>query len=357
MFKKLIILVIIFSIAATGIYYYQHLSNGTSQQQNSKSILTVDVVKIKHQTIHDEIEALGTAFANEAVNITSTDTDKIAQIRFEDGQSVKKDDVIVLLEQNEEQAQKQAIEAQVLEHERELKRLEDLLKRNAAAKNEFDARNTLLMISKHRIAEIEARINDKTIRAPFDGILGLRKISVGSLVVPGTIITTIDDISQIKLDFSVPSVYLDVVKEGLEIKAVSDALPDKAFVGKVTKVSPRVDPRTRSVEVRAILPNPDHVIKPGILLSVSLFRNEREALIVPEESIIQLQKNHYVFVTSQENNVERKQISIGKRHPGWVEVLSGLEEGEQVIVRGISRVRPGQQVQVKEVPFNIQMGH
>lgn len=346
MFKKLIFIVLLVSIFS-GIYYYYHPEIRTGQKISNQTAKSVQVVAAKLETIHDEIEALGTAYANEAVNITSTDTDKIVEIRFEDGQAVKKGDVIVVLEQEEELAQKKAEEAQVAEHERELKRLDDLLKRNATAKNEYDGRKTLLSISKHRISEIQARIDDKTIRAPFDGVLGLRKISVGSLVAPGDVITTLDDISKIKLDFSIPSVYLDVVKENLAIQAKSDAYSGKAFAGKVTKISPRIDPITRTVEVRALLPNPDLTIKPGMLLRVHLLRNEREAIMIPEEAIIQLQRLHYVMVVTEDNIVERKQVDIGKRQPGLVEIIAGLQVGEQVIIRGITSVRSGDEVQIE----------
>ncbi len=352
-FKKIFLSFIIISIFIA-IYTYYHQGSGyASRQPRQDQPLKVKVATIKPQTIYDEIEALGTVFANEAVNITSTDTDKISEIRFDDGQAVKKDEIIILLRQDEEQAQKKAEAAQVLEHERELQRLEDLLKRNAAAKTEYDTRKTQLLIAQHRIAETQARIEDKTIRAPFDGILGLRKISVGALVEPGTIITTLDDISQIKLDFSVPSIYLDVVKENLEIKAEAEAFPDQVFKGKVTKISPRVDSITRTVEVRALLPNPNRLIKPGLLLTVRLLRNQRQALMVPEESTIQLQSSHYVLVVTDNLTVERKQIEIGKRQPGWVEVLSGVQEGDKVITRGISRVKPGATVAIDETISNL----
>jgi len=346
--QKILFFFILLVVVSFGFYFNQMHSDNQPIGNNKAKPLTVEVTAIKPQTIHDEIEALGTAFANEAVDISTTDTDKISEILFNDGQAVKKGDIIIKLQQNEELAQKQAAESQVLEDERELSRLEDLLKRKATSKTEYDTRKTRLLIAQHRLSEIEARIQDKTILAPFDGILGLRKISVGALVEPGTVITTIDDISQIKLDFSVPSIYLDVVKEGLEINAESEAFPGQKFKGTVTKVSSRVDPTTRTVEVRALLPNPKLLIKPGILFSVNLLRNERLALMVPEEAIIQLQRNHYVLVVTDNLKVKQQQIEIGKRQPGLVEVLSGINENDKVIVRGITRVKHGSTVTIDD---------
>ncbi len=333
-------------LAATigGMYYFNHYQNTNLEQQASQT-LQVQVFPVASYTIHDEIEALGTAFANEAVDVTANSTDKLIEIKFEDGQKVKQGDILAILDQAEEQAQLGAARSQVEENERELKRLSNLLKSNAAAKNEYDARQTLLIISKSRVDEIQARINDKIIQAPFDGVLGLRKVSVGSLVEPGSLITTIDDISQIKLDFSVPSVFLDVVHEGLPIEAQSNAI-NKIFRGKITKISSRVNPITRSVVVRAILPNPEEILKPGLLLSVTLFRNKREALMIPEESLIQLQNKSFVYVT-ENNMVVQKEIQIGKQMAGWVEVTGGLNSGDQVMTRGQIRTRPGQEVTIE----------
>lgn len=337
------------AIAAATYYFYQ--SENTPQNGGERPSFTVEAIEVKKLTIFDEIEALGTAFANEAVNITANTTDIISEIRFEDGQQVARGDIIALLFQEEEQAQKKAEQAQLAEHERELKRLEDLLKRNATAKNEYDERKTLLSISQSRLEAIQARIDDKTIRAPFAGIVGLRKISVGSLVVPGDVITTLDDISQIKLDFSIPSTYLDVVQKGLVIQAKSEA--SKAlFQGKVTTVASRVDPRTRSVEVRAILPNEAGTIKPGILLSVKLLRNERQAMVVPEEALIQTQDKHYVYKIDN-NTVVKQEINKGKRASGWVEVLDGLDPGDVVMTRGQIRVRPGDTVEYQTKGYDL----
>lgn len=331
-------------LAGVGIYW--HLSRSISPHVSHQNTITVKVITTPVYEIYDEIEALGTTYANEAVNITTNTMDTISEILFEDGQFVKKDQIIVKLTQTEEIAQKKAIEARLHEHERELKRLANLLKRHALAETEFDARKTLLTIAKQNLLEIEAKIEDRNIRAPFDGFLGLRKISVGSLVQPGDIITTIDDIQQIKLDFSIPSSFLDVVKEGLAINAVTNAYENKIFRGVITKIGSRVNPRTRSIEIRAILDNPNRLLKPGLLMSINLFKNKRLAVLAPEEAVIQRQDAHFIFVIDPSKKVaELRQITIGARKPGWVEITSGLNEGELVVIRGFNMINDGQSVQ------------
>jgi membrane fusion protein (multidrug efflux system) len=338
-------------ILATIVGYIYFNSENIQQTNTSSQVLKVEAIELKKIKIYDEIEALGTAYSNEAVNITTNTTDKIVEIRFTDGQEVKQGDVIALLNQEEEQAQKKTEQVQLAEHKRELKRLEDLLKKRATAETAHDERKTLVAISESKLKEIQSRIDDKTIRAPFDGVLGLRKISVGSLVEPGDIITTLDDISQIKLDFSIPSTYLDVVHKGAVIHAKSDALSD-IFEGEVTTVASRVDSRTRSVEVRAILQNPKGIIKPGILLSIKLLRNERLAFVIPEEALIQMQDKHFVFKI-EDNQVKKQEINKGKRASGWVEILDGLEIGDKIITRGQIRVRPGDKVEVETKSYSL----
>lgn len=347
-------MLIILFVGASGYIHHQKQSNQQNISNDHSRILTVDAIQAKHFTIFDEIEALGTTFANEAVEITANTTDIITQIMFTDSMNVSKGDILAILQQEEELAQKQVILAQKDENERELKRLSNLLKNNATAKNEYDQRKTLLRISESRLEEVNARINDKTIRAPFDGIVGLRKISIGSLVEPGTVITTLDDISKIKLDFSIPERYLDVVQQGLNIKAHSDAL-NILFEGTITNIDSRVDATTRSVEVRAILPNDNRKLKPGMLLSIKLLRNERKSIVVPEEAITSIQSRHFAYLID-ENKVIKKEIKIGQRKSGWVEILDGIEADDIVMTHGQIRVRPGESVKYKINNMTLNLG-
>lgn len=316
-----------------------------------RSPTPVVVAKVRIVTLYDRVEALGTAFANESVNITANVTETITSLHFEDGQAVKRGAIIATLAQAEEQAQLAAMLEQLDEHQRELRRLGRLLETQAEARRAYDERKTLVAITRQRIKEITARIEDRTIRAPFDGVLGLRTVSVGALVEPGDVITTIDDINQIKLDFTVPATFLSVLRVGSPVRASSGALDGKVFVGTVATIAPRVDPETRSVVVRALLGNPQGELKPGMLMQVTLRKNERRALVIPEEALVSLQRRNFVLVVDPDNGstVQRKQVAIGGRRPGEVEILGSLGEGELVIVRGTTRVRPGDPVKINDI--------
>ena len=187
------------------------------------------------------------------------------------------------------------------------------------------------------------------IRAPFAGRVGLRRVSVGSLISPGTVITTLDDTSTIKLDFTVPETFLPVVKPGLEIAARSVAYPEESFLGKVSSVDSRVDPATRSVTVRALLPNPEGLLKPGMFLTTRLSRGAIDALLVPEQALVPEGGEMFVFV-AKDGVAEKRRIRIGERRVGDVQVVEGLASGELVVTEGTQKLRNGAAVTLQEAP-------
>jgi len=327
-----------------------------NNQDESKKAQAKPVVVLKAYTValNDQVQALGTAQANESIAITAKLAGRLDEIRFTDGQQVKKGDVIVRLDQDEERAQLAAAVAQLAEHRREIKRLETLLAKKAAATRDLDERKTMASITASSIREIKARISELTLRAPFDGKLGIRRVSPGALVQPGQVITTLDSINPIKLDFSIPSTMLQGLKVGDRIEATADALGERPFSGSVSATDSRVDPLTRSILMRAIIDNSEGHLIPGMLMRVTLQANERQALVVPEEAITQKQDKHYLTLVDTESKAEIRPVVIGARQHGVVEIVSGLKAGELVVVRGMSFVKPGAKLQVSETWDRIQ---
>jgi len=318
-------------------------------QDTAKHVIISPVVL---QEIADRIEALGTARATESVNISANITEKVTRINFEDGQQVKTGDILVVLEQAEEQAELKRAQAVRGERKLALERLQQLEKRQLSTPDEIDRTRLELEQAEASITAINTRISDRIIRAPFDGIVGLRNISVGALVETGDLIATLDDTRQIKLDFSVPSIFLSELKPGLKIKASASALANKEFLGEVKSIDSRIDPVTRSIKVRAMLPNADGHIIPGILMQVDLLRNIRQALVIPEASLLPLADGQYVMVRVENNGkdtVEKRRVEIGLRLPGYVEILKGLTAGEQVVTHGNDKVQPGDVLDVLAV--------
>jgi membrane fusion protein (multidrug efflux system) len=191
---------------------------------------------------------------------------------------------------------------------------------------------------------VRAQLSDRVITAPFDGILGLRRVSPGSLVTPGTEIATLDDISVIKLDFSVPERYLAVLERGQDVVAHSETYPNRDFAGVVASVDSRVDPVTRSVTVRAEIPNPDRLLRPGMLLAVRLLQAPRQAIVVPEIAVIQVGTESFVYRVGDDRTASRVEVELGARRRGEVEIVSGLSAGDTIVTEGAVKLRDGSRV-------------
>jgi membrane fusion protein (multidrug efflux system) len=307
----------------------------------------VIVAEVMRERIADRVEALGTTRANESVVLTSRVAETVRRLRFEDGQAVQAGDVLVELTSDEEDAQLEEAKSRVREARRQFRRVRDLAEKNQAAQSQLDERRREVETAEARLDAIEARLADHLITAPFDGVLGLRQVSPGAYVEPGTVITTLSDLSMIKLDFSVPATYLGVLRPGLPIVARSRAYEDRAFEGSVSYVNTEVDPITRSVLVRALLPNPERLLRPGLLMTVVLQKNPREALVIPEAALIPRGRDNDVIVIGAEGQVSPRRVRLGLRLPGRVEILEGLSEGERVVTHGGFKLRPGQRVTVR----------
>ena len=297
----------------------------------------------------ETLEALGTVKANESVIITPTVDDRVVGIFFDDGDVVIEGQVLVKLDDSEAQYLLAEERAALQEQQKQYARMSRLAKTNATSRSQLDEEKGLLEIARAKVANIEARLQDYTIRAPFSGILGTRQISTGAVVDSDSVITTLDDTTVIKLDFTIPEIFLGALNIGMDVTARSPAYPDRKFDGSVTAISSRVDPETRTLMVRAQIPNPDRLLKPGMLLNVDLVKDRSPSLIIPEEAVIQEKDKKYVLLVTPENTVEKKEIVTGRRSPGKVEVISGLKDGHQVIIQGHTRVRQGTIVNVVEI--------
>ncbi len=321
-----------------------------SAPNGNKGPVEVIVAPVVLKQFADRVEALGTTKANESVIITPDTTEKVIAIHFDDGQLVKQGDLLVTLDQSEETADLRAVEATLSEARSAYQRARDLQKSNALSKSTLQERLSVLKQTEASAESIKARIDKLTITAPFDGVLGIREVSVGTLVQPGDVITSIDDLDKIKVDFNVPSLFLSALRQGLPITGRVEAFGNREFTGEVSTVNTRIDPVTRTVRVRAILPNPDHTLKPGLLMNIALMRNPREALLIPEEALIKRGNDNFVYVPQEQEGkltAQLVQIEIGYRRPGEVEVISGLTVQDHVVSHGAVKIKPGTEISIR----------
>jgi len=310
----------------------------------------VIVERVGSQRLADSLEALGTLRANETVRVTATVSDVITRIAFEDGQTVRAGDVLVQLANAEATALLAEAEHQADEAKRQHERVSRLVAQGNAPEALLDERRREWQAAEARADAARSRLSDRTLRAPFGGRVGLRQVSPGTLVVPGDVITTLVDDSQMKLDFTVPSIYLATVRRGTPIEATSPVYPNRRFAGEVTSVDSTIDPVTRSITVRAIVPNEKQDLVPGMLMTLNLLRNERVATVVAEEAIVPRGQETFVMVvdtSTEPPRAEQRKVEIGTRVPGRVEVVSGLSPGELVITHGALKLRPGSPVRIQ----------
>ncbi len=310
-------------------------------------VVSVKTAQVKSDEFKDVIEALGNVRANEQVLITSQYADIVDEVNFNDGQIVKKGDVLLRFNHQEEQARVKELEANLAESVAQLNRYQDLLAKKATSKSQVDEQDAKTKAIAAQLLIARSKLNELTIHAPFDGALGFREISVGSYVKSGDVITSLDDLSAVKVDFAVPERFFTTIKIGQPINAKNTAYGDEIFTGVITSVDPRIDNVTRMVKVRAEIPNDAIKLRPGMLMTIEVERRVDQVLQIPESAIIPIEDQHYVFVIVDGKAV-RKAITVGRRKPGIAEVTGGLAASEAVVIEGALKLREGTQVNVLE---------
>lgn len=306
----------------------------------------VSVAQVSQQLMFDQVESVGTAVANESVNLTPKVSDTISRVGFQDGDLVRAGDILVELTNASETARLSEAQSTADEAVRQYERLRTLNGDNLISATDLDAARTRAETAQARLEGVIVAMDDRLIRAPFSGVLGFRNVSEGSLVSPNTIITTLDDISVIKLDFSIAEAYLAQIASGQTIRAESIVYRGRQFDGTVQVVGSRIDPVTRSVQVRAAIDNSGGELRPGMLMTVSVALNTVQAIVVPEQSLVPRSGKQFVFVVDEANVASQVEVEIGRRRPGIVEIIQGVSVGDMVVTEGLARLRPGQVVRM-----------
>jgi len=286
----------------------------------------------------DRFTALGTARANESIEITARISSVITLINFTEGQQVNTGDLLIELDNAEIRANLNMAEAS-------LKRSSTLGETRVVSDAELEELEAGVQMAEAEVRAARARLDNSYIRAPFAGTIGLRRVSLGNLVGPDTMITTLDDANPIKLEFTIPETFLSSLKTGMTIEATSAVYPNQSITGTVSSIDSRVDPVTRSLTIIAAIPNDENLIRPGMFLTVELKMERSDVLLIPEEALVPRQGRQFVFVVEDGRAVE-KQVELGVRAPGLAEIRSGLTVGDILITEGVQKVRSGSAVEV-----------
>jgi membrane fusion protein, multidrug efflux system len=311
----------------------------------------VEATKPRVGQSRETVTAVGTFRSNESVVLRPEVATRVKSINFEEGRKVKKGQVLVQLDAAMEEATVAQAEAAYELSKANNDRQKVLGARQIAAERSVDEARAALKRDEAALQLARARLEKFTLIAPWDGIVGLRKVSVGAYINVGQEIVNIEQIDPLKVDFRVPENFLASVRVGQEIAVTADAFPGRSFPGKVFAIDPLVDEQGRAVVVRALIDNSDELMRPGVFARVTLTLNVRDnALFLPEQALMPVGERHSVFKVV-DGKALMSGVEIGRRQNGEVEVIKGLSPDDLVVSAGQIKLRNGAPVQVVAKDF------
>lgn len=321
----------------------------------------VSVATVQQRVFEDTIEVLGVAKGRQSVTLTAATTQLVDRVLFKDGQRVARGAVLVELKDTEQNAGTAQAEARLLEARRAYDRYKTLGEQGWTSKAQVEQYEAAWRSAQADLAAAKARQGDRTIRAPFAGVVGLSDVAPGALVNPGAPIVTLDDVSVIRVDFQVPERYLGQLREGQALLATADAYPGETITGRIAQLDTRVDERTRAITARAEFPNGAGKLKPGMLMRVGVSRGQRTMASAPESAVSVQGDGAFVYVLHSRAAgqgqppskgqaggamVEQRPIVTGLRQQGFVEITDGVKPGERIVADGLNKIQPGQPVRI-----------
>jgi membrane fusion protein, multidrug efflux system len=308
--------------------------------------MTVEATKVALQALPQMITTVGSLRSDESIVVRPEVAGRISAILFKEGQQVAKGMTLLRLDAAINAAEVEQARANLKLGQSKFDRAVELSQRNFISGQAKDEAENNLRVAQAAVALADARLAKTEIKAPFGGVIGLRLVSVGDYVKEGADIVNLESIDPLKVDFRVPEIYMGQVQVGQSLTVALDALPGKAFEGKVMAVNPLVDAAGRSVVIRAIVRNSDTTLRPGMFARVKLItRDEKQALVVPEQAIVPQGDEQYVYRVV-DGKVARVKVEIGQRRDSKVEVLKGLSASDVVVTAGQLKLRDGMAVSV-----------
>lgn len=343
---KSIIYIFIAAILLGWILYPKFKPEDKNPQISSptrSSVLPVEAKIINPQHIENAIKITGSILANESVSVRSEISGKIEDILFQEGQRVRKGDLLLSINDDEVLAQLERLKYTKQLNDDIEYRMRQLFDKEAISREEYEIALTTLNTTLSDIKELEARAAKYKLYAPFDGIVGLRHVSEGSYITPSDLIVNIYNINPIKVEFSVPGKYSAETNMGDSIRFSIEASIEK-FTGVIYAIEPRIDPQTRTLSIRAICENDREVLIPGQFVNIDYILNELpDALLVPSEAIIPEMNSHKIFIFKN-GEARQQKVTIGVRTDKDVQITSGINPGDTVITTGILQMREGMTV-------------
>ena len=349
--KQLFLTAVLLTAAGGGFHAYQTYfvsgdgnSGKPSRRGGSVSVIVKPVIV---QNIDERIEAVGTTRALQSVNIVSLASGRVEEINFQSGQNVEKGDILLSLDADIERANLEESEANLKEAKQALERARSLQKNNTVSQAQFDQIVSRYTVSKAARDRAARRYSDRTVRAPFAGITGLQRVDIGARIDDDTVVTTLDDLTKVEVEFQLPEIFYGRVRRGQHVTAASAAFPDRIFEAAIANVDSRIDETARAFRVRAVMPNPDLILPAGMFMTITVVMGSRDAMMIPEAAVVFEGSEPYVYIVA-DDKAQRRTVELGLRRRDLVEVTDGLESGDLVVQRGTEKLRNGSAVAIVE---------
>jgi membrane fusion protein (multidrug efflux system) len=317
---------------------------------------TVSSATVKEEDWAPALSAVGSISAVQGAVVSAELGGVVSQVAFENGGVAKKGDLLVQLDASAEEAQLKSAEADLELARADLQRSRDLVSRKVISKAEMDASESKFKQKEGSVEQMRSMIAKKTVRAPFDGQLGIRQVNVGQMINAGQQVVPLTSLDPVFADFALPQQYLGQLTPGLEVHVTTDALPGRVFSGKVTAINSMVDSSTRNITLQATLENPDHALRPGMFAKAEVTLPEKhKTLVVPGSAISYAPFGDSVFVidkkkdekTGKESQVIRQQfVRVGEARGDFVAITQGLKAGEVLVSTGVFKLRNGMTVTI-----------
>jgi membrane fusion protein (multidrug efflux system) len=312
--------------------------------------IVIEASKVAVVNLPQALSAVGSLRSDETVILRPEVAGRVSQILFKEGERVAKDAVLLKLDDSVQKADTDRARANFTLSKTKHERAVDLRDKGFVSSQALDELENSVKVAQADAELMEARLSKTTIRAPFAGTIGLRQVSVGDYVKEGQDMVNLESLDPLKVDFRVPELALSQVKDGQALQITLDAIPDRAYDGRVYAINPLIDANGRAIVIRAHVPNPDGRLRPGMFARVRLFTSgSKDTLVVPEEALFPLGDDKYVYKVV-EGKATRQKIEIGARREGRVEVLNGLTPEDVVVTAGVIKLREGVAVQLANTP-------
>jgi membrane fusion protein (multidrug efflux system) len=350
LFRQLLIVIVLAGVGYGGyVLYLTYLAppaeTADTRPQRGSQPVSIEVETAKVVTLDRKVEAVGTTRALQSVDIVPSAEGRITALEITPGQEIKAGTVIARLDDEMEVATLEEVKSAVEEKQRALERAQTLIRSNTISQANLEQLRSGNAVAQAALARAERSFADRTIRAPFDGVLGITSVDLGARVDTDTVLTTLDDLSEVEIEFRLPETVYGQISAGQSIEATSAAFPDRRFTGEVAAIDSRIDQTSRAFRVRARLPNEDRALPVGMFMRLDLNLASRQGVVVPEEALLVQGPTTYLYVI-EDGTARQRKVETGQRRKGLVEITDGVSEGDVVASRGIQSLRDGSKVKI-----------